>query len=122
MQKGMNMYKDNVLKEENSSRRVPRFKNEDGVQKLVTSMSDDLAVGEWELRTVKDMKWIDNHQRPMQYCSREFIKSLRWLLRHPEYAEHLIYAPQSCFNSDTPPKRLHTEMHTVDRWKETQIR
>jgi hypothetical protein len=44
------------------------------------------------------------------------------LMRHQAYAEHLIYDPQSCFNSDTPPTRLYTEMHTGDWWWETQVR
>ena len=35
-------------------------------------------------------------------------------MQQPTYAEHLIYAPQRCFNSDTPLKRLNTEMHPVD--------
>ena len=40
----------------------------------------------------------------------------------PTYAEDLIYAHQRCFASDTPPKRLYTEMHTADWWWETQVR
>jgi hypothetical protein len=49
------------------------------------------------------------------------IKSMKQLIRHPAYAEHLIYAPQSCFNSDTPLKPLNTDMHTADWWWETQV-
>jgi hypothetical protein len=41
---------------------------------------------------------------------------MRWLMRQPAYAEHLIYTPQRCLNSDTPSKRLYTEMYTVDWW------
>jgi hypothetical protein len=120
--KGMETYYDKVLKDENTTLRFPSFKNEDGVQKVVASMPDDLALGEWELHTHEDIKWNANHQRPIKYWSRDIIKSMRWLMPQPAYAEHHIYAPRHCFGSHTPPKRLYTEMHTADWWWETQVR
>jgi hypothetical protein len=42
-------------------------------------------------------------------------------MQQPAYAEQLIYTPQRCCNSDTPPKRPYTEMHTEDWWWETQV-
>jgi hypothetical protein len=110
-----------MLQEEDAALRVPSFKNGDPVQKLVASMPDDQALREWELYTLEDMRWNDNHQRPIKYWSRDIIKSMRRLMWQPSYAEHLIYARQRCFNSDTPPKCLYTEMHTADWLWEAQV-
>ena len=118
----MKTYYDNRLKEENNALRFPTFKNGDGVQKLVATIQDDQVLGEWKLHTHKNMRWNDNHPRPIISWSRDIIKSMRWLMRQAVYAEHFIFALQCCFDSDTLPKRLYTEMHTADRWWETQVR
>jgi hypothetical protein len=64
---GIKTYNDSVMKEEMIALRFPGCKNEDGVQMLVASMPDDLPLGEVELHTLKDMRWNDNHQRPIKY-------------------------------------------------------
>jgi len=79
--KGMMMYYDNMLKAENTTLHFPRFKNRNGVPQLVAGMPDDQALGEWELHTLEDIRWNDNHQRPIKYWSRDIIKCMRWLMQ-----------------------------------------
>jgi len=95
---------DNVLKEENTALCFPSSKNGDCVQMPVASMPDDQDLRKWELHTLETMRWNENHQRPIKYWNRDIIKSTRWLLWQAAYANHLIYAPECCFNGDMPTK------------------
>jgi len=122
IKQGMKMYYDNLLKDENTTLSFSRFKNGDRIQKLVARMPDDLALWEWKLHTIEDMRWNDNHRCPIKYWSGDIITSMRWWMSQPAYAEHNICAPQRCCISDTPPKHLYTEMHTANWWSETQVR
>jgi len=73
--KGMKTDYDNVPKEEYTALQFRSFKTGDCIQTLVASMPDDQALGEWELHTLEDMKWNDNHQCPIKYWSRDIIKA-----------------------------------------------
>jgi hypothetical protein len=120
--KCMKMNYNNVLKKEHTALHFRSFKNGDGIQKLLARTPDAQARKEWERHTLEDMKSIDNHQHPITYCSRDIIRSLRLLMWQPTYANHLVYTPQHGYNSDTPPKHVHTEIHTVDSGWERLVR
>jgi len=67
--KVMKTYCDNILKEENTAQLFPGIKNVDSGQKLLPSMPDIQALGAWELHTLDDMRWNDNHHLPIKYLS-----------------------------------------------------
>jgi hypothetical protein len=79
--KCMKTYFDQVLQEENSVLCFPWYNNGDGLVKLMASMPNDQAPGEWELHTLQDWRWNENHQCPIKYWSRDISKGMGWLMR-----------------------------------------
>jgi len=108
-----------MLNKQSTAVCFPSFTNVGGIQKLLVSMSDDQAFGEWELHTLEDMGWNDDRQYRIKYWTPDIINSMRWLIRQPANAKHLIYIPQYCIDSDTPAEYVHTEMHSAVWWWDT---
>jgi hypothetical protein len=76
-------------------------------------MPDDHSLRELELHTLEDMRWNDNYQCPFKQWSEDIIKGMRWLMWKPAYAKDLVDTFPHSFNSDTPPKSVSMEMHSV---------
>jgi hypothetical protein len=53
--KGINMYNNNVLKEENTTLYFPRFHNGDGIQNRMATIPDNKALGGRKLYTLENM-------------------------------------------------------------------
>ena len=87
--KGMKTFNDTVQREEYTTLCVICFNNRDGMQKLMACMPDDEALGKFKLHVLKDMRWNVNYQCLIKYWSGNIIRSMRWLRRQQEYAEHL---------------------------------
>lgn len=119
--KSMETHFDNMLKDENTPLHFASFKHGDGIQKLVASMKDIQALGQWELHTLEDKKCNDNYRCPIKYWSQAIIKCMRRLMQQPPYTKHHIYSPQRCFNIKSPAKLIYTEMHIADIQLETQV-
>lgn len=54
-----------------------------------------------------------------QLLSRDPIKVLRYLLRQPAYAPHLVWDSHKVFDSEN--QRCYSEMHTGDYWWNEQV-
>jgi len=74
---GIKTYYDNVLKKEKTTLHLRSFKNGEHIHKLVCGISDHEPFGEWELHTLEDMRWNDNHQCSINCWSQDMIKSMR---------------------------------------------
>ena len=72
-----------MLKEDNSALGFPSFRNGDVVLRVVGRMSNDQTLREWELYTLEEMRWNDNHKRAIEYWSLDIIKSRRRLMQQP---------------------------------------
>jgi len=91
------------------------------LQKKIDQMEDGLGVDSWEKSRLENITWNEQHAGvPIEFWYRDIIERVKWLLRQPAYAEHLLYAPQQQF--DEHGRRVYGEMHTADWWWEWQLR
>jgi hypothetical protein len=90
----MQTYYDYMLKDESTALDFPSSKNGAGGQKLLASMPDHQAPDEWELHTLENLIWNDNHQWVIKSCSRDITTCMRWLIRQLAYPKLPVYATQ----------------------------
>jgi hypothetical protein len=54
-------YYKNMLMKKHARLRFQSFKTGDGLEQLVASMPDDQSLREWELHTLRNIRWKSNH-------------------------------------------------------------
>jgi Plavaka transposase len=54
--------------------------------------------------------------------SRDIIACIKALYGNPEFAPHLVFAPERHYADDDKTIRLYHEMHTGKWWWETQVK
>jgi hypothetical protein len=53
---------------------------------------------------------------------RDVIECIRALFGDPEFAPHLVFAPERHYTDQSKTARVYHEMHTGQWWWETQVR
>ena len=63
----------------------------------------------------------DEDSWTQKFFYRNPIDCAKYLLCQRCFAQDLVYAPVKEWNSEDPPQRVYSEMHTADWWWETQV-
>lgn len=58
----------------------------------------------------------------LEFYSRDVIQCIRALYGDPQFAEHLVFAPERHYTSQERSCRVYNEIHTGDWWWTVQVR
>lgn len=66
-------------------------------------------------------KLLTVNGEPLEFYSRDVIGCIRSLYGDPEFAQHLVFAPERHYTSHERSMRIYNEIHTGDWWWKVQV-
>ncbi|KAG0636316.1 hypothetical protein HOY80DRAFT_1089170, partial [Tuber brumale] len=70
---------------------------------------------------VSDANGLELATSQQRFFYRNPLDCTKYLLSQKCFAQDIVYAPVKDWDSETPPVRVYSEMHTGDWWWETQV-
>jgi hypothetical protein len=86
--------------------------------KQVNEIIDDQLPG----RPQFQRKEVDIGHETLEFYYRDTLDCVRSIFGDPQYAEHLVFAPERHYTNHERESRLYHEMYASDWWWEIQVR